>query len=114
MVAVILIAGPALALGLPATLRIPIANAPHPPGEPPDAALFSHWQHDTYSCASCHPSIFPQRKLAFTHDDMERGQFCGSCHDGQTAFSPKDKGVECESCHVPAEPRPEIDEEDLW
>lgn len=109
----VIIGGPALALGMPDKVRIPIVR-PHGAGDPPDAAIFSHWDHDSYGCVSCHPSIFPQRKLGFTHDDMERGRYCGSCHDGQLAFSPKDKGVECESCHVPSKPRPEIDEDDLW
>jgi c(7)-type cytochrome triheme protein len=114
LVLALLIGGPALALGLPASLRIPILAPPHPTGEPPDAALFSHWQHDSFGCTACHPSTFPQRKLGFTHDDMNRGLYCGSCHDGRLAFSPRDKGIECETCHVPTKPPPEIDEDDLW
>lgn len=109
----VLVGGPALALGMPDTVRIPIVR-PHGPGDPQDAALFSHWEHDTYMCVSCHPSTFPQRRVGFTHDDMNAGRFCGSCHDGRVAFGPKDKGVECETCHVSTSKKPEIDENDLW
>jgi c(7)-type cytochrome triheme protein len=107
------LAGPAVGLGVPDRVRIPKARE-HGQGEPPDAALFSHWAHDTYTCASCHPGTFPQRKLGFTHADMDKGRFCGSCHDGRTAFGPKDRGVECETCHVPTAPKREIDEDQLW
>ncbi|MCC6621909.1 MAG: hypothetical protein IT385_11675 [Deltaproteobacteria bacterium] len=110
--AVVLLGGPAVALGVPDRVRIPPVKD-HGEGNPPDAALFSHFAHDMYTCVSCHPGTFPQRKLGFTHHDMEQGRFCGSCHDGQTAFGPKDRGVDCETCHVP-KTRREIDEEDLW
>jgi len=112
IVLALLIGGPAVALGVPDRVRIPPVKD-HGPGNPPDPALFSHWAHGAYNCVSCHPSTFPQRKLGFTHLDMEQGRFCGSCHDGQTAFGPKDRGVDCETCHVPATRR-EIDEDDLW
>lgn len=110
--ACLLLSVPVVALGVPDRVRIPIVRD-HGAGDPPDAALFSHWDHDTFTCVSCHPSTFPQRKVGFTHDDMNQGRFCGSCHDGRTAFGPKDKGVECETCHVPTKKR-EIDEDDLW
>lgn len=112
LAACVFVGGPAVALGVPDKIRIPIAK-PHGAGEPPDSALFSHWQHDFYSCASCHPSTFPQRKLGFTHAEMEQGRFCGSCHDGQIAFSPKTKGIDCETCHVPTKKR-DINEDELW
>lgn len=112
VVAALLIGGPAVALGVPDRVRIPPVKD-HGAGNPPDAALFSHWAHGTYTCVSCHPGTFPQRKLGFTHYDMEQGLFCGSCHDGRTAFGPKDRGVECETCHVPTTRR-DIDEDDLW
>jgi len=109
----VLIGGPAVALGMPEKVRIPMARQ-HGVGDPPDSALFSHWVHDSFICASCHPSIFPQRKLGFTHADMEAGRYCGSCHNGRLAFGPKDKGVECETCHVPTKKKPDINEDDLW
>jgi c(7)-type cytochrome triheme protein len=107
------LAAPAVALGVPDKIRIPKVHD-HGAGNPPDSALFSHWAHDIYTCASCHPGTFPQRKLGFTHADMDKGRFCGSCHDGRTAFGPKDRGVECETCHVPTAPKREIDEDQLW
>lgn len=109
----LLVGGPAWALGMPNQVRIPIVRA-HGPGDPPDAALFSHWEHDSYTCVSCHPSAFPQRKVGFTHEDMAAGRFCGSCHNGRTAFAPKDKGVGCETCHAATSKKPAIDENDLW
>ena len=82
----------------PDTVRIPIKVA-HGKGDPPDAALFSHWEHGRYYCYTCHPSLFPQRRVGFTHDDIDAGRFCGACHDGKHAFGVDDDDVECESCH---------------
>lgn len=83
---------------LPDRIRIPKAKE-HPPGAPQDSALFSHWRHGVYRCYSCHPDVFPQSVLGFTHADMNAGRFCGRCHDGREA-----KAVtahRCETCHVP-------------
>jgi c(7)-type cytochrome triheme protein len=85
----------------PDAVRIPM-KAERDKGDPPDAALFSHWEHNRFYCYSCHPSVFPQRRLAFTHDDMDEGRFCGTCHDGKRAFSPDDDDIECETCHRPS------------
>jgi c(7)-type cytochrome triheme protein len=107
-----LVAVPIIALGAPDQVRIP-PKAPHEKGDPADAALFSHWGHSDFQCYSCHPSIFPQRRVGFTHADMDEGRFCGSCHDGQQVWAPKGKGVECETCHVPAK-ADDIDEDDIF
>lgn len=104
-----LIAVPVIAIGAPDTVRIPMQKA-REKGDPPDSALFSHWEHSEYGCFACHPSVFPQKRVGFTHDDMAAGRFCGSCHDGVTAFGPKDKGVDCETCHVLSEPPEEDDD----
>ena len=111
-VARVFVGGPALALGVPALVRIPMVKE-RAAGDPADAALFSHWDHDQFTCVSCHPSTFPQRRVGFTHADMEQGRFCGSCHDGHQAFAPKGKGVDCETCHRPTKQR-DIDEDNLW
>lgn len=87
------------ALGVPDDVRIPMLQ-PREEGDPPDAALFSHWLHKRTACYSCHPSVFPQAGLGFDHDAMDDGRFCGSCHDGKTTKSFDD--MECEECHVPA------------
>lgn len=83
-------------LGMPPTVRIPIVRA-HGKGDPPQAALFSHWSHDQFACYACHPSLFPQQRLGFTHDDMDAGKFCAACHDGKSAWSFDD--ADCKTCH---------------
>jgi c(7)-type cytochrome triheme protein len=103
----VLLAG-ALALGIvvapgggfamPASLRIPKV-APHGEDDPREAALFSHWGHDRFKCYRCHPSIFPQRRVGFTHEDLDAGRYCASCHDGKRAWAFDE--AECEICHVP-------------
>lgn len=85
-------------LAVPATVRIPIVKA-HPPGAPSAAALFSHLEHDRMRCYSCHPSVFPQARKGFTHEEMRQGRYCGACHDGQRA-SPI-AAHKCDACHVP-------------
>jgi c(7)-type cytochrome triheme protein len=84
-----------LALGAvyyPAVLRIPRRN----PNAAP--ALFSHRTHGSFGCYACHPSVFPQTLVGFTHAEMREGQFCGRCHDGRTAFAIP--GATCARCHV--------------
>ena len=53
----------------------------------PPRALFSHRTHQSFGCYACHPSVFPQALVGFTHDDMREGKFCGRCHDGRGAFA---------------------------
>ena len=104
---------PVLALNAPDGVRIPTVRE-HPPTDPPDSALFRHWSHDDYQCVACHPGVFPQRRLGFTHDDMKAGAFCGSCHNGSEAFAPTGKGIDCETCHVPEKTEDDDLDEDLW
>jgi c(7)-type cytochrome triheme protein len=88
----------ALGAAFPAVLRIPRRDghaAPFPP-----SALFSHRSHETFGCYACHPSIFPQALVGFTHEEMRAGKFCGRCHDGRTAFAIP--GTACGRCHVDA------------
>jgi c(7)-type cytochrome triheme protein len=92
----VLIAAPVLAAAYPATLRIP-PEKPRPGGTPP-AALFSHKTHGGFGCASCHPGVFPQAAVGFSHADMKQGRFCGGCHDGELAFAIQ--GADCARCHV--------------
>jgi c(7)-type cytochrome triheme protein len=84
-----------LALSAPQDVRLPQLVA----REQPPAALFSHWAHQTNQCFGCHPSIFPQAALGFTHAQMQAGQFCGSCHDGRVTKAMST--MRCEECHVP-------------
>lgn len=96
--ATVVAAVPRDGVAMPASVRIPKV-APHGEDDPPDAALFSHWAHDRFKCYACHPSVFPQRRLGFTHQDLDEGRYCASCHDGKRAWSFDE--AECETCHVP-------------
>lgn len=95
----LLIVIPAVVIGtpMPESLRIPIVRDHD--GDPPVAALFSHWAHDQYRCFDCHPEIFPQSPLGFTHDDIDAGNFCGRCHNDVIAWSPDNPDTDCETCH---------------
>lgn len=84
------------AVAVPDVVRIPRAN---PESQLPlPNAQFSHRRHSQYQCYACHPSLFPQAPLGFTHDDMDAGRFCGHCHDNETAPAPKQYA--CEVCHA--------------
>lgn len=67
----------------------------------PDAgdALFSHDVHTSmYGCSDCHPGLFipgPGNKRV-SMSEMENGQSCGACHDGETAFTVAEN---CDGCH---------------
>ena len=92
------VVAPVLALGVPPRLYIPIVKA-HRESDPPAASVFSHWTHEQYDCSVCHPSVFPKAHLGFTHDDIDAGKYCGTCHDSKTAFSIDDPNVKCAVCH---------------
>jgi c(7)-type cytochrome triheme protein len=88
----------AFGAAFPATLRIPRRASSNATTMP--AAMFSHRSHGAFGCFACHPSVFPQAPLAFTHEDMRGGRFCGSCHDGAHAFAVG--AAACGGCHVAA------------
>ncbi|MGM0575389.1 MAG: c(7)-type cytochrome triheme domain-containing protein [Myxococcota bacterium] len=108
-----IVALPVVALAAPDQITIPPVE-PHGSGAPPEAATFSHWEHDGYYCYNCHPAIFPQRPQGFTHAEMEQGEYCGACHDGERVWAPKGEGVECETCHIPSGEQEDIDTDELW
>ena len=61
--------------------------------------VFSHKFHaGLYRCGDCHTALYKtaRSKVRVSMQNMEKGKSCGSCHDGKTAFSVKDK---CEACH---------------
>jgi c(7)-type cytochrome triheme protein len=87
----------ALGAAFPATLRLPRRDPARAPGVP--AALFSHRGHAALGCQACHPAVFPQAQVSFTHDEMKAGHFCGACHDGGVAFAIT--GAACGGCHAP-------------
>lgn len=67
--------------------------------------LFSHAGHlkTGSQCEDCHDGIF-QKKAgsadidnALTMKALKQGKFCGTCHDGEKAFSVRGS---CKKCHV--------------
>ncbi len=66
---------------------------------------FSHAVHLNYgtACNDCHSKVFEKKsgaaRRAMTMKTMEEGKFCGTCHDGEYAFSVKVK-TDCARCHV--------------
>ena len=76
-------------------------------GEGDTSVEFSHKVHtQAFGCAECHSGRFPMSKgkMQITMAGINRGRFCGSCHNGKTAFS----AGECARCHakVPAPKTP--------
>ncbi|WP_020675335.1 cytochrome c3 family protein [Geopsychrobacter electrodiphilus] len=63
-------------------------------------AKFPHATHTAmYGCSDCHPGIFiPDQKKNkhYTMEQMGKGEACGACHDGETAFTVEDN---CSKCH---------------
>ena len=51
-------------------------------------------------CTDCHTKIFPMKKGTekIKMDDINKGNFCGVCHNGEKAFKSSDP-VNCAKCH---------------
>jgi c(7)-type cytochrome triheme protein len=50
-------------------------------------------------CNDCHTKIWPMKKgMKMTMEEMNAGKYCGSCHNGEKAFS-TGKADECSKCH---------------
>ncbi len=73
---------------------------------PVKAVVFSHNTHINdvgLDCASCHSDVFAMKVGAasasgnYTMQAIYDGQYCGSCHDGETAFA---SNTQCNSCHI--------------
>ena len=72
-------------------------------GDSPGHVVFKHETHVDASkpaCTTCHPREFSilkasRRRAAITHDGMDKGHYCGACHDGKKAFARDD----CTACH---------------
>jgi c(7)-type cytochrome triheme protein len=74
--------------------------------KPVKAVVFYHQIHtDEYGldCDSCHDDAFAMKKgtaeksANFTMKAMYNGQYCGACHDGDTAFA---ANTLCNTCHI--------------
>lgn len=85
------------AMALPERVRIPKLQ-PHPPGTPAAAAAFSHGRHAAMACYTCHPGIFPQALLGFSHREMRLGLYCGACHG--TGEARAIEKMACQECHA--------------
>ena len=67
--------------------------------------IFSHDKHGGAGnpCTDCHDTIFKKEKgsadagNAMTMKTLKQGEYCGTCHDGQKAFSVKSS---CKKCHI--------------
>lgn len=91
---------------LAAQPQVPVTTAPAamPTSE---VSRFSHDFHVNkvgFNCVDCHNSLFQQAggsaKAAgdFTMSAFDQGKYCGTCHDGSTAFAAADRGS-CARCH---------------
>jgi len=65
------------------------------------------FNHDTHKsagmgCGDCHNALFKKKAgstdadNALTMKALRKGKYCGSCHDGQQAFS---ASKNCKQCH---------------
>jgi len=68
--------------------------------------VFSHEKHAAKNpkCTDCHTKIFKMAKgqrSAPKMADMQGGQSCGTCHNGQVAFGVKEQ-ADCAKCHKKA------------
>jgi c(7)-type cytochrome triheme protein len=89
-------------------------NLPRLPGDralpqgtdSPGVVTFRHATHvdaGKPDCTICHPALFPilhrsaaQAAPKLTHKGMEKGEACGTCHDGKSAHGFED----CTTCHA--------------
>ncbi|MBU0728467.1 MAG: hypothetical protein KKE17_04100 [Proteobacteria bacterium] len=73
--------------------------------QPVKAVIFDHKIHNEQGleCDSCHDDLFQMETGAaeagddFTMQALYDGKYCGSCHDGETAFASKTR---CTACHI--------------
>jgi c(7)-type cytochrome triheme protein len=80
--------------------EVKLAKSEDSPGQ----VYFNHASHvdpESPSCTSCHPKDFKILKASparppIKHEVMEKGQLCGSCHDGKKSFGLQD---DCTMCH---------------
>lgn len=65
--------------------------------------FFSHEQHVNVrgtKCSACHYHAFQMAKESYemSMDKLNKGQFCGICHNGERSFSVKET-ENCVRCH---------------
>jgi len=71
-------------------------------GEGYGAVTFEGDEHAEkgYKCEACHPSLFQMKKgsAKMSMNSLNKGQFCGACHNGRVAFSTSNP-KKCHECH---------------
>jgi c(7)-type cytochrome triheme protein len=71
-------------------------------GGPMGKVVFSGKIHADHGvkCNECHTKIFKMKKGAdkITMADINKGKFCGTCHNGERAFKASDP-KNCKTCH---------------
>lgn len=74
--------------------------------KPVKSVVFDHKVHTMgaeLDCDSCHDDLFEMEAGAaeqnedFTMATLYEGGYCGSCHDGSTAFA---SNTRCTTCHI--------------
>jgi len=65
--------------------------------------LFSHEKHINEKglrCSNCHYQVFQMSQGSYKMDmkKMNKGDFCGKCHNGKRSFDVSDK-TNCSRCH---------------
>ena len=65
--------------------------------------FFSHEQHVNVrgaKCSACHYHAFKMSEESYyiNMEKLNKGQFCGICHNGERSFDVKDK-ASCVRCH---------------
>lgn len=63
-------------------------------------SIFPHWVHRIrYRCYVCHPAPFAmqQGENPVTMDKINKGQYCGACHNGKIGFDVS--FTNCARCH---------------
>ncbi len=71
--------------------------------------LYPHWKHRLlFECKVCHNSIFRMQRWIneISQEKIVAGELCGTCHNGNIAFSANDK-EQCGRCHVAGKPEAE-------
>jgi len=64
-------------------------------------SIFPHWVHRArFRCYVCHPKLFTMELGAddITMDKIQKGQYCGACHNGRIAFDVEFQS--CDRCHT--------------
>ncbi len=58
---------------------------------------FSHTAHNGFNCSRCHTRLFSfgDSDGKINMDAIDRGEYCGACHNGELAFSSSN----CVACH---------------